>query len=173
MGTTKTILTAFVTILLIGISTAQNSIKLHEDMKAPNFTLQNHQGKIFKLSSFQGKSPVVIYFYPKAGTPGCTKQACGIRDDWNKFKEKNIVVLGISTDSKNDIKRFVRDNKLNFPLLSDRNKIVAAKYGVLRDDGRAKRVTFIIDKKGIIVKILEVTEIGNHSQEVLEIASQL
>ena len=99
-------------------------MKLKEGMKAPNFSLQDHKGKILKLSSFKGKSVVVIYFYPKAGTSGCTKQACGIRDDIVKFKEKNIVVLGISTDSKKEIKRFVRENKLNFPLLSDDNKVV-------------------------------------------------
>lgn len=173
MGKAKNILIALFTILFIYVSYSQNSPKLHEGMMAPNFTLQNHQGKIYKLSSFKGKSPVIIYFYPKAGTPGCTKQACGIRDDWNRFKEKNIIVLGISTDSKNDIKKFARDNKLNFPLLSDQNRIVTAKYGVLRDDGKAKRVTFIIDKRGMIVRILEVTDISKHSQEVFEIASQL
>lgn len=170
---TKTLLIALFTISLISMSVAQSATMLHEGMKAPNFNLQNHQGKFFKLSAFKNKSPVVIYFYPKAGTPGCTKQACGIRDDLNKFKENNIVVLGISTDSKNDIKRFVRENKLNFPLLSDQNRIITAKYGVLRDDGKAKRVTFIIDRKGTIAKILEVTDVASHSHDVFEIASQL
>jgi len=173
MGTTKTLVIALFAICLIGVSVAQTTMKLREGMKAPNFILQNHQSKFFKLSSFKGKSPVIIYFYPKAGTPGCTKQACGIRDDLNKFKDKNIVVLGISIDSKKDIKRFVRENNINFPLLSDNNKIVTAKYGVLRDDGKAKRVTFIVDKKGIIVKIIEVSDVSAHSHNVFEIASQL
>lgn len=169
----KTLVIALFAICIIGVSIAQTATKLHEGMKAPNFNLQNHQGKFFKLSSFKDKSPVVIYFYPKAGTPGCTKQACGIRDDLNKFKDKNIVVLGISIDSKKDIKRFVRENKLNFPLLSDNNKNVSTKYGVLRDDGKAKRVTFIIDRNGMIAKIMEVSDVSTHSKDVFEIASQL
>jgi len=173
MRTTKTLLMALFTICFIGASVAQTTTKLREGMMAPNFNLQNQQSKFFKLSSFKGKSPVVIYFYPKAGTPGCTKQACGIRDDLNKFKDKNIVVLGISIDSKKDIKRFVRENNINFPLLSDNNKIVTAKYGVLRDDGKAKRVTFIIDRKGMIAKIIEVSDVSTHSHDVFEIASQL
>ena len=173
MKITKTILMALFTICIIGASVAQTATKLREGMKAPDFNLQNHQGKFFKLSSFKDKSPVVIYFYPKAGTPGCTKQACGIRDDLNKFKDKKIVVLGISIDSKKDIKRFVRENKLNFPLLSDNNKNVSTKYGVLRDDGKAKRVTFIIDRNGMIAKIIEVSDVSTHSKDVFEIASQL
>jgi len=173
MMTNKFLLIVFLTFCTIGASNAQTSMRLSEGMKAPNFSLQNYQGKIFKLSSFKGKSPVVIYFYPKAGTPGCTKQACGIRDDLKKFKDKNIVVLGISTDSKIEIKKFIRENKINFPLLSDHDKIVTAKYGVLRDDGKAKRFTFIIDRKGRIAKIIEVTDISKHSHDVFEIASQL
>lgn len=173
MTTSKIAFMALFVLSLLGISIAQTSTKLIEGMKAPDFTLQNYQGKSFKLSSFKEKSPVVIYFYPKAGTPGCTKQACGIRDDLNKFKDKNIIVLGISIDSKQNIKRFVHENNLNFPLLSDNKKIVAEKYGVLRDDGKAKRITFIINKEGKIEKIMEVTDVSTHSHDVFEIASKL
>ena len=173
MMTTKTAFMVLLVICLLGMSIAQTSTRLSEGMKAPDFSLQNYQGKSFKLSSFKGKSPVVIYFYPKAGTPGCTKQACGIRDDLNKFKNKNIVVLGISIDSKHEIKTFVRENNLNFPLLSDNKKIVTEKYGVLRDDGKAMRVTFIINREGKIAKIMEVTDVSTHSRDVFEIASKL
>ena len=173
MMTTKTAFMVLLVICLLGMSIAQPSTKLSEGMKAPDFSLQNYQGKSFKLSSFKGKSPVVIYFYPKAGTPGCTKQACGIRDDLNKFKNKNIVVLGISIDSKHEIKTFVRENDFNFPLLSDNKKIVTEKYGVLRDDGKAMRVTFIINREGKIAKIMEVTDVSTHSRDVFEIASKL
>ena len=173
MTTSKTAFMALFVLSLLGISIAQTSTKLIEGMKAPDFTLQNYQSKSFKLSSFKGKSPVVIYFYPKAGTPGCTKQACGIRDDLNKFKDKNIIVLGISIDSKHDIKRFIHENNLNFPLLSDNKKLVAEKYGVLRDDGKAKRITFIINKEGKIEKIMEVNDVSTHSHDVFEIASKL
>ncbi len=154
-------------------SFAQSDLKLKEGMKAPNFILQNYNGKHFKLSSFKGKSVVVLYFYPKAGTPGCTKQACGIRDDHKAFKDKNIVVLGISVDSRKEIKKFVDEHTLNFPLLSDVKKLVSKKYGVLRDDGKAKRYTFIIDKNGVIAKIIEVKDVSSHAKEVYEIASQL
>ena len=173
MITIKTAPMVLSIICLLGISIAQTSAKLSEGMKAPDFTLQNYQGKSFKLSSYKGKSSVVIYFYPKAGTPGCTKQACGIRDDLNKFKDKNIIVLGISIDSKHDIKRFVYENNLNFPLLADNKKLVTEKYGVLRDDGKAKRVTFIIDREGKIEKIIKVTDVSTHSHDVFEIASRL
>lgn len=149
------------------------NVNLKEGMKAPNFILTDQKGKVFKLSAFRGKSPVVIYFYPKAGTSGCTKQACGIRDDFKKFKEKKIVVCGISTDSKEEIQKFISDYDLNFPLLSDENKTVSKKFGILGENGKAKRFTFIIDKDGIIRKIIEVTDISNHSTQVLEFASQL
>jgi peroxiredoxin Q/BCP len=170
--------TAFIfALLLIIIITpsnfkAQDGLKLKEGMKAPNFNLKDHIGKNYKLSSFKGKSVVVIYFYPKAGTAGCTKQACGIRDDYSKFKEKNIIVLGISTDSKKELRRFVREQKLNFPLLTDEKKIVSEKYGVLREDGRDKRITFIVDKKGVIARIIEVADVSSHANLVFEIASQ-
>lgn len=148
-------------------------VNLKEGMKAPNFSLLDQNGKKIKLSSYNGKSVVVLYFYPKAGTAGCTKQACGIRDDINLFEQNNITVLGISTDTRNEIKRFVKENNLNFPLLSDASKEVTAKYGVLREDGKAKRVTFIIDKKGVIVNILQVTDVLKHAEDVFKIASKL
>lgn len=152
---------------------AQDSLIIKEGMKAPDFSLLDQKGKHYKLSSFIGKSPVVIYFYPKAGTSGCTKQACGIRDNINLFKDKKIVVLGISVDSKDEIKKFVKEYNLNFPLLSDYNKNVTKKYGVLREDGLANRVTFIIDRKGMVFKVMPVKDISSHAAEVYKIASQL
>ncbi len=159
--------------IFLTFTSAQESLTLKEGMKAPNFKLQDHKNKTYSLAAFQRKSVVVLYFYPKAGTAGCTKQACDLRDDINLFKDKNIVVLGISVDSKKEIKEFVKKNNLNFPLLSDKNKTTARKYGVLREDGLAKRVTFIIDKEGIIRKIITVSDISSHAKEVLNIASEL
>jgi len=147
--------------------------KLIAGMKAPDFALQDAFGKEYKLSSFKGKSPVIVYFYPKANTAGCTKQACGIRDDWSKFEKNNIKVFGISTDSKKDILEFVKNNSLNFPLLSDESKTISKEYGILNDNGYDKRITFIIDKKGIINRVIPVTDIENHSKEVFNIASKL
>ncbi len=146
---------------------------LKEGMKAPDFTLKDVSGNSYTLSSFEGKAPVVIYFYPKAGTPGCTKEACGIRDGLQSFKANGIKVFGISVDSTTAIDKFIADNHLDFPLLSDANKKVTKEYGVLGDNGRANRFTFIVDKKGNIAKIIEVKNISTHADEVLEIASQL
>ena len=146
---------------------------LKEGMKAPDFTLEDAFGNSYTLSNYKGKAPVVIYFYPKAGTAGCTKEACGIRDGLQSFKANGIKVFGISVDSSEAIDKFISDNNLDFPLLSDANKKVTSDYGVLGDNGKAKRFTFIINKKGNIAKIIEVKNISTHADEVLEIASQL
>ncbi|MAT58675.1 MAG: thioredoxin-dependent thiol peroxidase [Ignavibacteriae bacterium] len=147
------------------------TLKINEP--APDFTLQDAEGNSYSLADYKGKSPVVIYFYPKASTPGCTKQACGIRDEFDKFKENNITVLGISVDSKESIKEFIDENSLNFPLLSDENKEVSESYGVLNNFGLANRITFIIDKEGNIAKIIRDVDVDTHADEVFEIASGL
>lgn len=140
---------------------------------APDFSLQDSENNTFTLSDFQGKSPVVIYFYPKANTSGCTTQACGIRDQYSDFEEYGIVVFGISVDSKDEIKEFVKDHNLNFPLLSDENKEVAKKYDVLNNLGIASRVTFIVDKEGKIVNIIRNIEVDSHANQVFEFAKNL
>lgn len=161
-------------ILLIIFSFAVfTQTKLEEGSEAPNFTLENGFGKEYTLSSFFGKSPVIIYFYPKAGTSGCTKQACAIRDDWTKFEENNIQVFGISTDSKEEIKTFIDEYNINFPLLSDEDRSVSEKYGVLNEKGTAKRVTFIIDKEGKIAEMITVKDIDSHSDYVFDAAIKL
>jgi len=142
--------------------------KLKVGDKAPDFTLSDALGETYKLSSYIGKSPVIVYFYPKANTSGCTIQACGIRDDWNSFKENNILVFGISVDGIEAIKKFVDDYKLNFPLLSDANKKVSKQYDVLNTNGMDKRMTFIVNKEGKIAEIISVTDVKGHSQEVLK-----
>jgi peroxiredoxin Q/BCP len=140
---------------------------------APDFILQDVYGNNFSLSHFKDKNPVVIYFYPKAGTPGCTKQACGIRDSFSKFKENEIVVLGISVDSKESIRDFINDHNLNFPLLSDEKKEVSKSYGVLNNIGLDSRITFIIDKQGNIAKILRDIDVETHADDVFNIAVEL
>ena len=168
------IISIFVMVVaIIYVIFAQTDMKLKAGDKAPDFTLQDAFGKSYKLSSYKGKSPVIVYFYPKAGTSGCTKEACGIRDDWSKFKQNNIPVLGISTDDKPAIKKFIDDYKLNFPLLSDADKKVSKEYGVVGMLGYDKRVTFIIDKNSKIADVMEVKDIANHSKTVLEKAIAL
>jgi peroxiredoxin Q/BCP len=164
---------AAIALIAIYAVSAKSDMKLKVGDKAPDFTLQDAFGKSYTLSDYKGKSPVIVYFYPKASTPGCTKEACGIRDDWSKFKENNIPVLGISVDDKPAIKKFVDDYKLNFPLLSDADKKVSKEYNVVGMLGFDKRVTFIVDKNSKIADIIEVKDIANHSKMVLDKALTL
>jgi thioredoxin-dependent peroxiredoxin len=140
---------------------------------APDFTLQDSDDTNYTLSGYKGKNPVVIYFYPKANTSGCTKQACGIRDAWSKFKENNIVVLGISVDSKKSIKEFITDHNLNFPLLSDETKAVSRKYGVLNNIGVDSRITFVVDRNGNISNIIRDVNVETHADDVFNLAMKL
>ncbi len=148
--------------------TAEN---LSEGMSAPQFSLQDAYGNPYNLGDWVNKAPVIIYFYPKANTSGCTKQACGVRDNFFKFEENNIKVFGISVDSKEALQEFIKDHNLNFPLLSDEDKKVTEAYGVLNNIGMASRVTFIIDKEGKIYKILREVDVTTHAEEILNIAS--
>jgi peroxiredoxin Q/BCP len=158
---------------LITFSCGGNAENLKKGDTAPDFTLQDAQGINYTLSSFRGKSPVVVYFYPAANTSGCTKEACGIRDNWGKFKEKNIIVLGISVDSQDKIKEFINDYNLNFPLLSDENKVVSKAYGVLNTFGTASRVTFIVNKEGYINTIIRDVNVSTHADQVFDLALKL
>ncbi len=163
------------TILFFAIiitSCGGNADNLTENDLAPDFTLSDAFGKSFTLSELRG-NPVVLYFYPKANTPGCTSQACGIRDAWTKFQENDIKVLGISVDSKESVAEFIEDNNLNFPLLSDENKEVSKTYGVLNNLGLSNRITFIIDKDGTIAKIIRDVDIENHADDIFNYASTL
>lgn len=164
---------ATLSIAILFTACGGNAENLKVSDSAPDFTLQDADGNSYTLSSYKGVSPVVIYFYPKAGTPGCTKQACGIRDSWSKFSENGIVVLGISVDSKDDIKDFIQENNLNFPLLSDEKKEVSKAYGVLNNLGLANRITFIVDKEGKIAEIIREVDVQKHADQVFEIAMKL
>ena len=150
-----------------------NAENITIDQPAPDFTLQDASGNSYTLSSYAGENVVVLYFYPKAGTPGCTTQACGIRDDYSKFEENGIKVFGISVDDKESIEDFITDYNLNFPLLSDSDKKVAEAYGVLNNIGLASRITFIIDKSGKIAKIIRDVDVDTHADDVLQFAVNL
>lgn len=159
-------LTAFA-LSLYGLFAQEQTTKLKVGDQAPDFALSDPSGHTYRLSSYKGKSPVIVYFYPKANTAGCTIQACGIRDDWSKFKENNIPVFGISVDDKAEIKKFIDKYDLNFPLLSDKDKRVSKEYDVLNERGTDKRLTFIVDKEGKIAEIISVSDVKGHSQDVL------
>lgn len=167
----KILINAFLLVFIISCGSSKENLSVGN--KAPDFTLQDSRGNNYKLSDYIGKSPVIVYFYPKANTPGCTREACGIRDNFSKFQETGIQVFGVSTDSKSAIKEFISDYNLNFTLLSDENKEVSKIYGVLNDSGKASRVTFIIDKNGNLFQILNDVNVETHADQVFEIAKKL
>ena len=167
------LLSVIVASFIIFQSCGGNADNLSVGNSAPGFTLEDSEGNTYSLLDYKGKNPVIIYFYPKANTPGCTKQACGIRDSFSKFKENDIIIFGISVDSKASIKEFIKDYNLNFPLLSDEKKEVSKAYGVLNTIGLDSRITFIIDKQGKIANILKDVDVETHADEVFNLAVKL
>lgn len=141
---------------------------LQEGNTAPDFTLKATDGSTVQLSQFKGKKSVVLYFYPKDDTPGCTKEACGFRDDISPITAKGAVVLGVSVDDTASHKAFADKFNLNFPLLSDIGGQVSKVYDAYRPDkNMSARVTVIIDKEGRIKKLFPQVNPEGHSQEVL------
>jgi len=141
---------------------------------APAFTLIDHSGKKVSLKDFKNKNHVVLYFYPKAMTPGCTVQAKGIKTSYSKFTRKGIVVLGVSPDSTERLKKFKDKEKLNFKLLSDEDHKIADKYGawgLKRNYGKEYmgiyRKTYIIGKDGKLKNIFSKVNTKSHDQDVL------
>lgn len=133
---------------------------------APDFSLVDEANTLHTLSNMRG-SRVALYFYPKDQTPGCTAQACSIRDSLGELRDQNIHVWGISYDSPASHAAFKQKYHLTFPLLSDNNKEVAARYGV-KGLLMAKRVTFLIDEQGILVGIINDVDVKNHAQQILD-----
>lgn len=149
------------------------------DQLAPQFTTTDQNGKDVSLADFKGKK-VVLYFYPKAMTPGCITQACGIRDSRDAFSEINTIVLGISPDGAKLLTRFTEKKELNFPLLSDEDHSIAESYGVWalkkfmgKEYIGIHRVTFIIDEMGVLKHIMAKVKTKTHHDDVLEILKQL
>ena len=146
----------------------QSVSKIETGMKAPEFTAQITSGKTIHLRDYKGKK-VVLYFYPKDDTPGCTVEACGLRDQYQKIRELNAEVLGVSVDNTDSHQKFTTKFNLPFPLVADPDKSITKSYGVLNDkSGNARRVTFIIDEQGKIAKIFETVKPDQHPQEVLD-----
>ena len=145
-----------------------------EGKKAPDFSGKNQDGKPVKLSSFKTKKSIVLYFYPKDMTPGCTTEACDFRDQFKNFK--NTIIIGISADSSERHQKFIDKYNLPFELIADENKKICEKYGVWQEKklyGKTfmgiVRTTFIIDKTGVIQKIFPKVKVKGHVEEVLEI----
>ena len=145
-----------------------------EGSTAPAFKTTNANGEAINLKDYRGQK-VVLYFYPKDDTPGCTKEACSFRDSFSKFKKQGIVVLGVSPDGEASHKKFAAKYKLPFTLLADKDRSISEAYGVYGEKkfmGRTymgvHRTTFLIDEKGKIKKVLEKVKPDEHASEVLE-----
>ncbi|HZZ99151.1 MAG TPA: thioredoxin-dependent thiol peroxidase [Candidatus Paceibacterota bacterium] len=148
-------------------------MKLKEHEAAPDFTLPDQDGKEHSLSDYMGKW-VLVYFYPKDDTPGCTKEACTIRDNFPDFKKSKLTVLGISVDSVKSHKKFADKYDLPFTLLADEDKKVVEEYGVWgkkkfmgREYMGTLRTSFLIDPMGVITKIYENVKPDIHAEQVL------
>lgn len=140
--------------------------------KAPEFTAEATDGSHISLHDYAGKSNVVLYFYPEDMTSGCTKEACNFRDDIQKYKAANTVVLGVSMDDREKHQQFTDKEKLNFPLLVDSSGAICKAYGVPVDGHWVKRWTFLIGKDGNIVKKYEKVNPTEHSEELLKDLSE-
>lgn len=147
---------------------------LEEGDKAPDFSAKDQDGNEVKLADFQGEK-VVLYFYPKDDTPGCTKEACSFRDSNDIYAEKNIKVLGVSTDDEASHRKFISKFNLPFTLLADTDKKIVNDYGVYGEKnmyGRkymgVNRKTFLIDEQGTIKKIFNKVNVSEHADEVLK-----
>ena len=139
---------------------------LAEGTPAPPIDVTAHTGEHVSLAALRGK-PVVLYFYPKDDTSGCTKEACEIRDAWQKFQEAGAVVLGVSTDDNASHVAFADKYKLPFLLLPDTGGAIAKAYGVPLRMGMVKRVTFIIDRQGKVTKVFPDVNPAGHANEIL------
>ncbi|AAK78308.1 peroxiredoxin Q/BCP [Clostridium acetobutylicum] len=149
-------------------------MEIREGMKAPDFSLKGSDGKEHKLSDYIGKK-VILYFYPKDNTQGCTKEACEFRDSSNKISDLNAVVLGVSKDSIKSHNNFIDKFKLPFVLLSDEEEVVCKLYDVIKEKsmyGRkymgVERSTFIIDENGIVKSIFRKVRVNGHVENIIK-----
>lgn len=152
---------------------------IEEGAKAPDFTLVTHEGTKLKLSSLKGQ-PVVLYFYPKDDTPGCTKEACGFRDVKAQLAKAGAIVLGVSPDGPESHATFRTKYKLSFTLLCDPDHTVAEKYGAWREKNMygkktmgIARSTFLIDAAGRVAKVFKAVKTDVHAAQVLEALAEL
>jgi len=152
---------------------------VEEGKKAPAITLNDQDGKKVSLNDFKGKN-IILYFYPKDNTSGCTLEACNFRDDFPKFGNMKAVILGASPDSVESHKKFAEKYNLPFRLLSDEKKSVLKKYGVWKEKSMygkkymgVERSTFVIDKTGNVRKIFRKVKVADHNDEVMEVLKEL
>ena len=150
-------------------------IELTEGQKAPDFKAKDQNGASISLSDFSGKD-VILYFYPKDDTPGCTAEACSFRDNYQSLLNEGFEVLGVSTDDEKSHQKFITKYSLPFPLIADTDKKIVEAYGVWVEKNMygkkymgVARKTFIIDKKGMIRKVIDKVDTKNSSGQVLDL----
>ena len=141
--------------------------KLVIGKKAPNFHYKTNDGKSISISNLKGQK-ILLYFYPRDNTPGCTKQACSLRDSMELLKDKNIKIIGVSKDSEKSHKNFISKYNLNFDLIPDIERKIIKSYDVQNEKGSAFRKSFLIDENGILIKIWDKVKAASHGQEVLD-----
>ena len=150
-------------------------VKLKEGMSAPSFEGVDQEGRIVKLRDFAGRK-LVLYFYPKDNTSGCTAEACSLRDSHEEFLNRGFAVVGVSTDSEKSHKGFAEKYSLPFPLIADTSRKIVNDYGVYQEKkmyGKSffgiVRTTFIIDEKGKLEKIIAKVDTKNHSEQIFKL----
>ena len=150
--------------------------KLKVGDEAPDFEAKLSTGDTFRLSDYHGKRRVILYFYPRDFTPGCTREACSFRDYTPAIQKLEAEIIGVSLDSEQSHQKFIEAHRLNFPLISDKAKKVSRAYGVLRLGGYLfdRRITFVIDKQGLISHIIHSeTNIDRHLEGAIAALKQL
>ncbi|CAA0173319.1 thioredoxin-dependent thiol peroxidase [Tenacibaculum maritimum] len=142
--------------------------------KAPNFEAQDEKGNLVKLADYAGKK-LVLFFYPKASTPGCTAEACNLRDNYHTFLAKGYAILGVSADSAKRQQNWIDKHELPFPLLADEEKVVINVFGVWgpkkfmgKEYDGIHRTTFVIDEEGKIVDVIQKVKTKEHSNQILK-----
>ena len=154
---------------LLALFGAAEAADLKEGAPAPAFEAQDQHGATLRLADYRGKAAVVLYFYPKDDTPGCTAQACSLRDGHGAIRAAGAVVLGVSADTGLSHQAFSEKYHLPFSILADPDSRIIKAYGVKMPVlGIAKRITFIIDREGVVRKIIRDTRTKDHDQQVLE-----
>jgi len=148
--------------------------KPKEGDKAPDFTAKDQNGKTVSLSDFKGKN-IILYFYPKDDTPGCTAEACSFRDNYQSLLSKGFAVIGVSTDDEKSHKKFETKYSLPFPLIADTDRHIVEAYGLWVEKNMygkkymgTARTTFLIDANGIITKVIDKVDTKNSSQQVID-----
>ena len=148
--------------------------EVKEGMKAPAFEARDQHNALVRLADFQGKSAVVLYFYPKDDTPGCTAEACSLRDGFQAIQAAGAVILGVSADTTQSHKAFAEKFHLPFSILADPDRRIIETYGVKMPLlGMAKRITVLIDRQGVVRKVITDVRTKDHDQQVLALLKTL